>query len=102
LIIDYAGGVRGIVDVRWHSKIKRDECRIRGTEGEIDLTPLNGPQLVYPGGRENLPPHANLHYSMIENFVDAVLNKAPLLACGASSVWTDWFIEQARSKSGAN
>jgi 1,5-anhydro-D-fructose reductase (1,5-anhydro-D-mannitol-forming) len=102
VIIDYAGGVRGIVDVRWHSKIKRDECRIRGTEGEIDLTPLNGPELVYPGGRENLPPHANLHYSMIENFVDAVLNKAPLLASGASSVWTDWVIEQARSKSGAN
>jgi 1,5-anhydro-D-fructose reductase (1,5-anhydro-D-mannitol-forming) len=102
VIIDYAGGVRGIVDVRWHSKIKRDECRIRGTEGEIDLTPLNGPELVYPGGRENLPPLANLHYSMIENFVDAVLNKAPLLSSGASSVWTDWVIEQARSKSGAN
>ena len=102
VMIDYAGGVRGIVDVRWHSKIKRDECRIRGTEGEIDLTPLNGPELVYPGGRENLPPHANLHYSMIENFVDAVLNKAPLLSSGASSVWTDWVIEQARSKSGAN
>ena len=32
-MIDYAGGVRGIVDVRWHSKIKRDECRIRGTRG---------------------------------------------------------------------
>ena len=33
---------------------------------------------------------------MIENFVDAVLGKAPLLASGASSYWTDWVIEQVR------
>jgi 1,5-anhydro-D-fructose reductase (1,5-anhydro-D-mannitol-forming) len=96
VMIDYAGGVRGIVDVRWHSKVKRDECRIRGTEGEMELTPLNGPELIYPGGRENLPPHNNLHYPMIENFVDAVLEKALLLASGASSLWTDWVIERAR------
>ncbi|MGB7598682.1 MAG: Gfo/Idh/MocA family oxidoreductase [Candidatus Sulfotelmatobacter sp.] len=96
VMIDYAGGVRGIVDVRWHSKVKRDECRIRGTDGEMELAPLNGPELIYPGGRENLPPDANLHYPMIENFVDAVLGKASLLASGASSYWTDWVIEQVR------
>jgi 1,5-anhydro-D-fructose reductase (1,5-anhydro-D-mannitol-forming) len=99
VMIDYAGGVRGIVDVRWHSKVSRDECRIRGTEGEMELSPLNGPELIYPGGRENLPPHPNLHYRMIENFVDAVDGKAPLLASGASSLWTDWVIERARQKS---
>jgi predicted dehydrogenase len=97
VMIDYAGGVRGIVDVRWHSKVRRDECRIRGTEGEMELTPLNGPELIYPSGRENLPPHANLHYPMIENFVDAVLGKASLLASGESSFWTDWVIERARN-----
>jgi 1,5-anhydro-D-fructose reductase (1,5-anhydro-D-mannitol-forming) len=96
VMVDYAGGVRGIVDVRWHSKVKRDECRIRGTDGEMELTPLNGPELVYPGGREDLPPNANLHYPMIENFVDAVLGKAPLLSSGASSYWTDWVIEQVK------
>jgi 1,5-anhydro-D-fructose reductase (1,5-anhydro-D-mannitol-forming) len=96
VMIDYAGGVRGIVDVRWHSKVKRDECRIRGTEGEIDLTPLNGPELIHPGGNENLPPHANLHYPMIENFVDALLGKGSLLSSGASALWTEWVIERAR------
>jgi predicted dehydrogenase len=96
VMIEYAGGVRGVVDVRWHSKISRDECRIRGTDGEMELSPLNGPDLVYPGGRENLPPHANLHYPMIENFIDALEGKAPLLASGASSFWTDWVTEQAR------
>ena len=96
VMIEYAGGVRGIVDVRWHSKVARDECRIRGTDGEMELSPLNGPDLIYPGARENLPPHANLHYPMLENFVDAVEGKAPLLASGASSFWTDWVTERAR------
>lgn len=96
LMIEYEGGVRGVVDVRWHSKVNRDECRIRGTDGEIEMSPLNGPDLTFPGGRESLPPHANLHYPMIENFVDAVVADKPLLASGASSFLTDWVTERAR------
>jgi 1,5-anhydro-D-fructose reductase (1,5-anhydro-D-mannitol-forming) len=98
VMIDYANGVRGIVDVRWHSKIRRDECRIRGTEGEMELSPLNGPELIYPGGRESLPVHVNVHGPLIENFVDAVLGKAPLLSSGATAFWTDWITERARQK----
>jgi 1,5-anhydro-D-fructose reductase (1,5-anhydro-D-mannitol-forming) len=99
VMIEYAGGVRGVVDVRWHSKVVRDECRIRGTDGEMELSPLNGPDLVYPSGSENLPAHANLHYPMLENFVDAVEGKGALLASGASSFWTDWVTERARRSS---
>jgi predicted dehydrogenase len=98
VMIDYANGARGIVDVRWHSKVRRDECRIRGTEGEMELSPLNGPELVYPGGHEHLPNHANVHSPILENFVDAVLGKAPLISSGASSYWTDWITEQAQRK----
>jgi len=94
VMIDYANGVRGIVDVRWHSKVRRDECRIRGTDGEMEMSPLNAPELVYPGGREQLAPHNNLHYPMMENFVDAVLDKAPLISSGESAMWTDWVTEQ--------
>jgi len=99
IVIDYPNGVRGVVDVRWHSKVGRDECRIRGTEGEIDLDPLNGPELAYPGGRDVIPAHPNLHYPMIKNFVDAFLDGTPLLASGASSIWTDWITEQVRRNS---
>jgi predicted dehydrogenase len=101
VMIEYAGGARGMVDVRWYSRVSRDECRIRGTDGDIELSPLNGPELIYiragePGAQENLPPHDNLHYPMLENFVDAVEGKAPLLASGASSFWTDWVTERAK------
>jgi 1,5-anhydro-D-fructose reductase (1,5-anhydro-D-mannitol-forming) len=95
-MIDYASGVRGIVDVRWHSKIKRDECRIRGTEGEMELSPLNGPDLIYPGGHESLPVQANVHLPLIENFANAVEEKAPLLASGAEAYWTDWITQRVR------
>ena len=98
VMIQYENGVRGVVDVRWHSKVKRDECRIRGTDGEIEMSPLNGPDLIFPGGRENLPAHENLHYPLIKNFVDAVEGKAALLASGESSVWTDWVTERARKQ----
>jgi hypothetical protein len=37
-----------------------------------------------------------VHLPLIENFVDAVEGRAPLLASGASSYLTDWITEQAR------
>lgn len=97
VLIDYENGVRGIVDVRWHSRIPRDEFRIVGVEGEMVLTPLSGPRLSFPGGVEEHPAHKNLHYPCVENFVEAVLDGAPLQASGESSIWTDWVTEQALS-----
>jgi predicted dehydrogenase len=94
VLIEYESGVRAMVDVRWHSRAYRDEFRIRGTEGEIDLTPLFGPDLVYPGGREDIPAPQNLHYPCVENFASAVLNGTPLLSSGRSAIVTDWVTEQ--------
>jgi len=98
VLIEYPHSVRGMVDVRWHSKITRDECRIRGTDGEMELSPLNGPDLCFGSTRESLPAHANLHYPMLQNFIDAVEGKAPLLSSGSSAYWTDWVTEQARAE----
>lgn len=95
VLIQYENGLRGVLDARWHSKVDRDEFRICGTNGEIDLTPLNGPTLVHPGGEEQIPPHANLHYPCIANFVGAVLDRAILRSTGSSALWTDWVTEQA-------
>jgi 1,5-anhydro-D-fructose reductase (1,5-anhydro-D-mannitol-forming) len=94
VLIEYESGVRGFVDVRWHSRVPRDEFRIRGTDGEMDLTPLNGPSLVYRGQEEHLPPHQNLHYPCVDNFVSAVLEKEALRSTGATALWTDWVTEQ--------
>ena len=93
--MEYANGVRAIVDVRWHSHVPRDEFRIRGTDGEMDLTPFNEPSIVYPGGREELPAHANIHYPLVHNFVNAVLDGEPLRSTGATALQTQWVTEEA-------
>ena len=98
VLIEYERGVRGVVDVRWNSKVERDEFRIVGTEGEMRLSPLNGGALESPRGKEDLPPHANLHYPCVANFVDALEGKAELASSGASAMWTDWVTEQVVRK----
>jgi 1,5-anhydro-D-fructose reductase (1,5-anhydro-D-mannitol-forming) len=94
VLIDYESGVRAFIDVRWHSRIDRDEFRIRGTEGEIDLSPLNGDALVWTGGREAIPAPENLHYPCVHNFVSAVLDNTPLLSSGTSAMMTDWVTQE--------
>ncbi|HXA49232.1 MAG TPA: Gfo/Idh/MocA family oxidoreductase [Candidatus Acidoferrum sp.] len=95
VMIEYAGGVRGVVDVRWHAQPARDEFRIRGTAGEIDLTPLNGPELVYPGGLESHPPHANLHYPCVEDFVSAVVEGRAPRSSGTTALPAEWVMERS-------
>jgi len=99
VLMQFAGGVHAVVDVRWNSRVARDQFSIIGEAGEIDLDPLNGPELRVAGRVEMLPPHANLHYPIVENFVDAVLANDPgRLVCPAEQAsWVDWTIEQAVS-----
>jgi 1,5-anhydro-D-fructose reductase (1,5-anhydro-D-mannitol-forming) len=95
VMIEYAGGARGVVDARWHSKIVRDEFRIRGTEGELDLSPLNDPPLVTPSRTEQIPAPANLHYPCVEEFVTSALDRtAPFRSSIDSAVWVDWVTQQ--------
>ncbi len=101
VLLGFAGGVHGIVDVRWNSHTGRDQFRIVGTDGEINLDPLNGPEMRIrtrtSERMEMLPPHSNFHFPLVSNFVDAVLAGDPAcLACpGEQARWTDWAIEQA-------
>lgn len=97
IVIDYQRGVRGVVDVRWNSHVERDQFRVIGTDGEINLDPLNGPTLRCAGRDEHLPCHANLHFPAIENFVNAVEDGAALMCAGEEAIWTDWVTEQLRT-----
>ena len=94
VLIEFEGGTRGVVDVRWHSRVARDEFRIRGTEGEIDLSPLNGPELKYPGGVESIPAHENLHFPCIEDFASAVLRGILPRSYAQSALSTEWVMDQ--------
>lgn len=98
-VIVYPGGVHAVVDVRWNSHITRDEFRVVGEDGELDLTPLNGPALKLtsrsgPALEESLPAHANVHYPLIENFVSAVLDGKALACPIEDAIQTDWVTER--------
>jgi predicted dehydrogenase len=103
LLMGFPGGVHAVIDVRWNSRVPRDQLRIIGEDGEISLDPLNGHELrvTNAGGSrtELLPTHANLHFPIVENFVEAVLSNNPAhLACPAEqAAWVDWTIEQVVS-----
>jgi predicted dehydrogenase len=90
LLIEYSNQVRGVIDVRWNSRVVRDQFRVIGTEGEINLDPLGGPALRYAGKEEQLPTHANVHYPLIENFVNAVVDGSPLACPAEEAIQTDW------------
>lgn len=94
VVIGYAGGVQAVVDARWNSRVSRDELRVVGTEGELAMTPLNGPVITWPGVQESLPVAANVHAPLIANFVDAIENGAALICPGREAVWADWVTEQ--------
>ena len=96
IMVEFDNGVRTVIDVRWHSRTIRDEFRIRGTLGELDLTPLNGPTLVHPDGREEIPSHENLHFPCIEDFVSAILGATQPLSSGATALITEWVMNEAR------
>jgi len=94
VVIEYEGGVRGVVDARWHSRVVRDEFRVRGTEGELDLSPLNGPELVHPGGVENIPAPSNLHYPCIADFVSAIEREILPRSYGESALAAEWVMSE--------
>ncbi len=96
VVTEYEGGVRGVVDVRWHSRTPRDEFRIRGTVGELDLTPLNGPTLAHPGGVERIPAAENLHYPCIDDFVSAIQGGSSPRSTGATALDAEWVMNEAR------
>ena len=94
VLIDYESKVRGMVDVRWNSRVRRDDFRIFGTEGEMDLTHLQEPPLRYGNVLEDWPSNPNVHFPLIENFTAAVLDGTPLASPAEGAIWTDWVTAQ--------
>ncbi|GAC1414959.1 MAG: Gfo/Idh/MocA family oxidoreductase [Acidobacteriaceae bacterium] len=97
--IGYDRGIQAVVDVRWNSRVTRDEFRIIGTEGELDLTPLNGSDLRLrlqgsPDSEEQHPTPTNVHLPLIEDFAAAVLDGRPLACPIDQAIRTDWVTQQ--------
>jgi 1,5-anhydro-D-fructose reductase (1,5-anhydro-D-mannitol-forming) len=90
VLIDYANKTRGISDVRWNSRIARDQFRVIGTDGELTLDPLQGHSLRVGDRLEDHPRHPNVHYPLVQNFVSAVLDGTPVACSADDAIQTDW------------
>lgn len=99
-LIEYETGARAVVDARWNTHVHLDEFRIIGVDGEMDLTPLNGPSLRYPGGAEELPSDENRHFPCVENFVRALRGEADLACSAAASLPAAWVLSEALKAAG--
>jgi hypothetical protein len=92
--------MHAVVDVRWNSRVARDQFRIIGEDGEINRDPLNSQELRVTTPEESLvgnsPPQANLHYPVVKKLVDAVLTNDPgRVACSTEQgAWVGWTIAQ--------
>jgi predicted dehydrogenase len=98
LTIEYTGEfgpVRAVLDVRWNSHVARDDFRIFGTQGELDLTPLNDGGIRYAGGLESYPPNPNFHRPLLGHFADVLEDGAKLVCSGEAALWTDRIMAQA-------
>ncbi len=49
-LVEYAGGIHAVIDVRWNSRITRDQFRVIGSEGETQPRPAQRPRA--PPARE--------------------------------------------------
>ena len=78
-VLGFQTGTRATVSVTHASREPRDSFDIFGSEGSICIPVLNQGSLQVKsavGARvENLPPAANLHLPLIEDFVDAVIEE---------------------------
>jgi 1,5-anhydro-D-fructose reductase (1,5-anhydro-D-mannitol-forming) len=101
LTIDYRGEfgpVRAVVDVRWNSHIARDDFRIFGTDGDIDITPLNDGCIRCAGKQESLPNDSNFHRPLLRHFADVLEDGAALICSGEEAILTDRIIAEAYAK----
>jgi len=85
VLIEYASGARAMVDARWNTRTAMNEFRIVGTDGVLELSPLDAPGLACGDRKLHLPCDENRHFPCIEAFVAAVLDGMPL-ECSAARV----------------
>lgn len=85
VLIEYSSGARAVVDARWNTRTAMNEFRIVGTDGILELGPLDSPWLLYGDRKQHLPCDENRHFPCIEAFVEGILDGKPL-ECSAARV----------------
>ena len=98
IAIQLESGAHGIANFQWNVGSNSDEFEIYGTQGKMLARSLEGGHLeVYQGGQLmevlDQPRHSITHWGLVENFVAAVANQAPLICTGEDGLATNALME---------
>lgn len=96
VLIEYSNAARAMVDARWNTRSFMNDFQIVGTDGIMDLGPLDSPHLKWGEQSIQMPCDENRHFPCIEAFVTAILDGNPL-ECSAARVRGAAFVLDAAS-----
>jgi predicted dehydrogenase len=78
-LLSYRTGLTALTTFLWSTRTSLDDFEIIGSEGRIAMVPLDGQNLTFTRGgkviEEKLPPPANRHELLIQDFSRALLDK---------------------------
>lgn len=96
VLIEYSSGARAVVDARWNTRIALNDFRIVGTDGILELGPLDSPLLQCGDLKQHLPCDENRHFPCIEAFVAGILDGKPVECSAVRVSGTAWVLDAAR------
>ena len=87
-VMRFESGALGMVTVTHAASESQDTLRIFGSAGSIHVPALNVGEMTVVRGEERIvehhPPHPNLHQPLVEQFVDAALERGAPAVDGAA------------------
>jgi len=99
ILMELENGASAVANILWSTRSGADDFEITGTEGTISLSPLQAPVLkVTRNGKTeeyDLPVHENVHFPLIEDFVDAVKEDREPRVTGEEGMKTTKIIDAA-------
>ena len=106
LLLQFKNGTRGVANFNWNTGTGMDAIEIHGTEGKLVAEPLGtGNLALYQRGADvkqfTLPPTKITHQGLVENFVAALNENAPLICPGEEGLKTNLIMDAAYQSSRA-
>ena len=99
LLMQFAGGVHGVLQCYFGTVNAPDRLEVIGTEGRVTIEDLNGDELLLftadGMSRESHPPAENFHSPLIADFTLALQEKRPPMISGHQGKQTNDVIEMA-------
>jgi 1,5-anhydro-D-fructose reductase (1,5-anhydro-D-mannitol-forming) len=101
-----ANGAQVTGSFHWNSKTWTDEIHVVGTEAKVTLHPCDGDEAVVTVGRNverrPMPPPANHHYPLVDDFARSIIEKRPPRFSGKDGIQASRIMEAVFESSQRN